>query len=551
MVKAGIIRILVLLIISIPVTFGQYEKKPKLVVGIVVDQMKQDYITRFWSKFSDGGFKKLVNEGFSCVNTQYNYIPTSTGPGHASIFTGATPMIHGIAGNYWMEQPAHRIGYCAEDPDANPVGGTNDNGKRSPKNLKVNTVGDMLKASNGGRSKVFGIAIKDRGGILSAGRGADMAFWYDEFSDNWITSDYYTDKLPEWAVNFNNLKLPEKYLSEKWETFFPVEQYTECSPDDVSWERPFSGEEKAVFPYDIPAIKKNYKGSELLEAIPAGNNLTAEFAKALISGENLGKDDYTDMVVVSFSSPDYIGHQFGPRSVEVADNYVRLDRVLGDFISWLDKEFGKDNYLIMLSSDHGVGDAPGFYHDMRIDCGSPSQKELSKELNNHLKKVFPLPAGEKREYVINIQNLQIYFNDSLLADQKIVKSEIENAVKEFLSFNEDVFRVFTVDELQNGAIVHDPILKRFYLGYHYKRGGDMFIAYNSAVLYDTPKGAGHYSPYAYDTHVPLLFYGFGIKPGKYSGLVEITDIASTLCTLMGIQFPTGNIGNPVKAVLGY
>lgn len=545
------IKILVLLLISIPATFGQYEKKPKLVVGIVIDQMKQDYITRFWSKFSDGGFKKLVNEGFSCVNTHYNYIPTSTGPGHASIYTGATPLIHGISGNYWMEQADHKVVYCAEDSTVNTVGGSGSIGKMSPGKLKVNTIGDMLKASNGSRSKVFGIAIKDRGGILPAGRGGDIAFWYDENSDNWITSDYYTDKLPQWAMEFNNLKLPEKYLSEKWETFFPLEQYTECSPDDVSWERAFDGTEKPVFPYNIPEIRKKYKGSELVKSIPAGNDLTAEFAKALIIGEKLGKREYTDMIAVSFSTPDYIGHQFGPRSVELADNYARLDRTLGEFISWLDKEFGKDNYLLMLTSDHGVADAPGFYHDMKIDCGSFSQKELSADLNSYLRKVFPLNSEDKRNYIINIQNMQIYFNDSLLAEKKIETGLFENEIKKYLTAHEDVFRVFTINELQNGAIIHDPVLRRFYFGYYQPRGGDMFIAYNSAALFDIPKGTTHYSPYAYDTHVPLLFYGFNIKPGKYSGFVEITDIASTLCTLMGIQFPTGNIGNPIKAVLGY
>src|ERR1035437_5761903 len=322
--------------------FSFTNAQPKLVVGIVVDQMRYDYIQKYWNKFGDEGFKRLVNEGMFCKNVHYNYVPTFTGPGHASIYTGTTPATNGIVSNNWIDKDNKKGIYCAEDKSVNTVGSSSSAGQMSPKNLISSTVGEELKKYSDGKSKVIGIALKDRGAILPAGHNANAAYWYDGSNGNWITSTYYIKELPQWVNDFNKKESAKKYLSQVWTTSLLIEQYTESDMDDNNCEELFKGKEKPIFPYDLPTLMKDNGGLGLIKSTPFGNSLTKDFAIETIKNENLGKGNADDFLSVSFSSTDYIGHQFGPQSVEVEDCYIRLDKDIAGLLKFLDEWVGKN-----------------------------------------------------------------------------------------------------------------------------------------------------------------------------------------------------------------
>ena len=328
-------------------------QQPKLVVGIVVDQMRFDYINRYWNDYGDDGFKRLISEGYNCINTHFNYIPTYTGPGHASIYTGATPSTHGIISNYWYDRELEEYGYCVSDTDMNTVGADNESGKMSPAKMLTTTLGDELRLFSMNRSKVISIGLKDRSAVLPGGHMANFAFWLDSETGDFVSSSYYGLRLPKWAQKFNKKDLCEAYLSEKWELLLPSKAYDESLNDNSAYEEPFAGQKLPKFPHDLPELlKENGKG--LIKATPYGNTLTKDMAIAAIEGEGLGEDIHTDLLAVSFSSPDYVGHQFGTDSKEIQDTYLRLDRDLASFLSYLDDQIGKDNVLVFLTADHGA-----------------------------------------------------------------------------------------------------------------------------------------------------------------------------------------------------
>ncbi|MGZ3905005.1 MAG: alkaline phosphatase family protein, partial [Bacteroidia bacterium] len=341
---------LYLLLILTTYTFSQ---GPKLIVGIVVDQMRYDYLYRFSEKYTEGGFKRIMKEGFNCRNTQYNYIPTFTGPGHSSIYTGTTPAIHGIAANEWYDKKTKKEVYCAYDKNSMPVGTTDKVGHASPINLESTTIGDEIKIASLNKAKVIGVSLKDRSSILPAGHAADGAYWFDGSTGNFITSGFYRSELPKWLIDFNAKGLAKKYLAEGWNTLLPLDKYTESLPDDNPYEKSPNKKDKPVFPYEYKEfIEKN--NLEIIKATPQGNTITKELAKAAIEGEGLGADNICDMLCVSFSSTDYVGHAFGPRSVELEDVYIRLDKDLEEFFAYLDTKIGKGNYTLFITADHGA-----------------------------------------------------------------------------------------------------------------------------------------------------------------------------------------------------
>lgn len=281
------------------ITFSQ-KKAPKLVVGIVIDQMRTDYIYRYWNRFGEGGFKRLVNEGFFCKNTHYNYVPTYTGPGHSSIYTGAAPSAHGIIANDWYSKEAGKEMYCVSDAKAKPIGTTSKNGMMSPHNQLTTTLGDELKLFSNGRSKVFGVSLKDRSSVLPVGHAGNAAFWFDEETGNFVSSDWYVKELPVWLNNFNAKKLPKTYLEKGWNTLYGIETYTNSIADDNKYEKAPNKKEKPVFPYDYKTqIAANSWG--ILKASPWGNTITKDIAIECLKNEQLGKDDISDMLCISFS----------------------------------------------------------------------------------------------------------------------------------------------------------------------------------------------------------------------------------------------------------
>lgn len=516
-------------------------KKPKLVVLIVVDQMRADYLTRYWDYFGQGGFKKLATQGANFTNAHFNYFPTYTAAGHAAISTGATPGVNGIVGNEWFDRIANRSMYCTEDTSVQTVGSSSKFGQMSPKNLLSTTIGDELQLATNFRSKVIGIALKDRAAILTSGHSANGAYWFDESTGDFITSTFYQQHLPAWVTAFNAKKLTDKYLSEPWETTFPLAKYLTTSTDDnVKYEAKFKGEDKPVFPHDMAAIRRNYNFG-LIRNTPNGLKLTLELANAAIEGERLGLNNTTDLLTVSLSPTDYIGHQFGPRSVEVADTYAKLDQYLAVFISQLDNRLGKGNYLICLTADHGAADNVTYLQDRQLPGGRFPGK-LKDSLNNFLNKKFGT------EPVIAEANLQFYFNSSLIDKTKYTYNTIVEASKNYLERLPFVAHVYTKDEISIAAN-DNTTLSLLKNGYYYLRCGDLTLVLNPGWLETSVQtGTTHGSVYNYDTRVPLILYGWDIQSMNNNALVHVVDIASTITDLLQIQQPSGSQGTllPIK-----
>lgn len=511
--------------------------QPKLVVGIVIDQMRYDYIDRYWNKFGNHGFKRLVNEGFFCKNTNYNYVPTITAPGHASIYTGATPSVHGIVANDWVDKETKGNVYCVYDHSVNSVGTANSSGKMSPKNLISSTIGEELKKASI-HSKVIGIALKDRGAILPAGHTANAAYWYDGTSGNWITSSYYMKELPAWVNNFNRKELAKSYLSQDWTTILPIGQYTESDADDNVCERIFKGKDKPTFPYDLPSLMKTNGGFELIRTTPFGNSFTKDFSIETIKNEALGKDSITDLLCVSFSSTDNIGHYFGPQSVEVEDCYIRLDKDIAELLIFLDEFVGKKEYLFFLTADHGGSEAILCLQKKNIPAGVIHEKVIAESL----KKKFSDQYGDS--ILMAVSGYDVYLNKSKIAEKKLNMEDIQKATVQCLLKMEGIADAITSVDIQNNTF-QDSIRSKVKAGFNAKRSGDVIFVLKPNWLSGYNKGASHGSPYRYDTHVPLILFGWNINGGSTSNKIAITDIAPTISHLLGIPKTNGNTGKPI------
>ena len=515
--------------------------KPKLVVGIVVDQMRYDFLYRYSEKYSSGGFKRLMNEGFNCRNNHYDYAPTVTAAGHAAIFTGSIPAINGIIGNEWFNQKTGKSVYCVEDSSVRTVGSDSNAGLMSPKNLLVSTITDQLKIANNFQSKTIGIALKDRGSILPAGHTANAAYWFDSKNGAWITSSFYMNDLPQWVKDFNSMKMPQKYMAEGWKTLLPIEKYTESTADNQAYEAKLSGEKTATFPHELAA----QSGVNLLEVIrttPFGNTLTKDFALATIQSENLGKSPKTDFLTISFSSPDYVGHAFGPNSIEVEDTYLRLDKDIEEILTSLDNSLGKGNYLVFLSADHGVADVPGFWQSQKLPAGVVDAAMSSREVKTALKTAF----GEG-EFIIAEDNSQLYLNANLMEEKKISYTQIYEIVRKTLLKRDDVADVIDLHNLANSTLP-DYQLSYVKNGFNPRRSGDIMVVLNPSWFAGRKQGTTHGSLYRYDTHVPLLFYGWKVKSGETTLRTNISDISPTVADLLNILEPNGSVGNVISGV---
>lgn len=522
---------------------GQKGNKPKLVVGIVVDQMRQEYFYKYEDRYVEGGLKRLMYEGFMMKNGHYNYIPTYTGPGHASVYTGTTPATHGIIGNDWYVRKLDRSIYCAGDSTVTAVGGTDENGNISPRNMLTTTITDELRFASNKRSKVVGVAIKDRGAALPAGHLGD-AYWYDAGTGEFMTSTYYAQELPQWVKDFNKRALPKKYLSQTWETLFPIETYHQSIADDNTFEGPFKGRETPTFPYDLPALMEENGGLGMIASTPFGNTLTLDMAYAALEGEQLGKRGETDFLAVSFSSPDYIGHRFGPTSIEVEDNYLRLDRELAKFFEHLDKELGKGEYLVFLTADHGVADVVNYMKSENVPAGSLDTRFVLTQLKGFTNQHY----GEG-DWILSYSNEQIFLNRELAAEKGLDLEQMQRETAEFLLKFEGIKETYTATDMKR---MEYNFGRRHLLqmGYNHKASGDVMVILEPAWLSNATKGTTHGTGYKYDTNVPIVFYGWGIKPGQSANYATVTDIAPTLAMLLKTRIPNGATGEPILEVLG-
>jgi arylsulfatase A-like enzyme len=520
------------------------EKGPRLVVGIVVDQMRWDYLERFAPLFkANGGFKRMMNQGFSNDNCQIGYTPSVTACGHTGIYTGTVPAIHGITGNGWYDTQLKRNVYCSEDRTVDGVGaaGASD-GKMSPKNMLTTSIADELRMANNFKSKVIGIALKDRGAILPAGHSANGAYWFDAKSGNFITSTYYYKELPNWVKQFNDRQIPDSLMKLGWNKSLTDAVYLQyATADEKNYEgKPF-GSNQTKMPYNLTRTAN--EGFGKLSSTPWGNTLTVELAKAAVLAEDMGKDAVTDMLAVSFSSPDYVGHSFGPNSWEVVDNYIKLDEELGRMFDFLDATVGKGKYTAFLSADHAVAHVPGFMKENKLPGGLLDDKAAMNEMNAAIKAKFGID-----KLVVSLTNYQVHFNRDLLDSLNADTKAINQFMVRYLMKKDYILNAFPTNEILTSPMPQ-YLREKIANGFLYNRSGDIQMVLKSGFIDGGATGTTHGLWYSYDAHIPLLWYGFGIKQGRSSKRVYMHDIASTVASLLKIQEPSGNIGNPIVEVL--
>ncbi len=514
--------------------------KPKLVIGLVVDQMRYDFLYRYADKYSVGGFKRLLREGYSCENTHINYSPSYTACGHTCVYTGSVPSVHGITGNNWFDLKENKYVYCTEDITEKTIGSASKAGLMSPRRMLTSTVTDELRLATNFKSKVIGIALKDRGSILPAGHSANAAYFYDPSCGNWITSSYYMNDLPLWVKQFNDYKLPEKYLKDNWATLQPIEKYSESDVDDRPYEDVFPTETKPVFPHKVgEVVTPSYK---ILAATPYGNSFTLKFAEGAILNERLGSGTVTDFLALSLSSTDYIGHRFGPNSVEVEDCYLRLDKDLEAFFTFLDEHVGTGNYVLFLTADHGAAHVPDFSKEHKIPAGVFPIDTVMKQLEAKLKEQY----GEG-EWLLSYENMQFYLNNKLLNEKRIDRTGFKQTIRNFMLQQPGVAKVLDLENLSD-ELIEARMKSDISNGYYPSRSGEMYVLFEPAWFEGMTKGTTHGTVYPYDTHIPLLWMGWGVKHGEDHSDIHMTDIAPTVAALLHIQEPNGNVGKVIKGI---
>ncbi len=528
---------------------GTAQKKdaPKLIVGIVVDQMCYEYLYRFQDQFGKDGFKLFMDKGTNVRNTLYNYVPTYTGPGHASIYTGTTPENHGIVANEWYERETSKIVNCVDDLNKQTVGSESNYGQRSPKNLKTFTVTDQLKLTYP-EARVISMSIKDRSAILPGGHLSDGSYWYDYASGKFITSTFFKSDLPEWVKSFNNENQVATYMQQTWNTLLPIEQYTQSGPDNSPYEVVLKGKSTPTFPYDLKAMTEGTVDYSLFTYMPFANTYLTDFAIRSIKAEQLGQDQQTDMLCISYSTPDIAGHAFGPYSVEIQDMYLRLDRDIANLIKALEKEVGKNQFTIFLTADHAVVPVPQNLTDQQL----PGGYVFLKDQMNQLKKDVAQQFGA--ELILEQENLNIYLDHQKIKEFNLNKSEVESFIAESIIKWTGVKRVFTTKQLEGGNS-DDLWLNMVRRGYHHAESGDVIFILEPGYLPKNSdsekarKGTSHGSSFNYDTHVPLIWYGKKIKKQSIYRSVMITDIAATLIHMLDLQRPGAMTGEPILELL--
>ncbi len=526
---------------------AQQKDSPKLVIGIVIDQMCYEYLFRFQEKFGKDGFVKLMNGGTHCRNTQYNYVPTFTGPGHASIYTGTTPNNHGIVGNDWFDRNIGKNVNCVDDSTVQGVGTTSIEGNCSPYYLKANTITDQLRLTYP-NSKVISMSIKDRGAILPGGHLSNGSYWFDYSSGNFVTSSYFEKELPFWVTNFNAKKHPLNALTQTWNTLNDISTYTESGPDNAPYEELLAGKTTPTFPYDLKAMSGGLPTYNLFTSSPFANTFLADFAIESIYQEMLGQDKQTDFLCISFSTPDIVGHAFGPYSVEMEDLYIRLDLEIAKLIKELEERVGKDKFVLFLTADHAVVPNPQYLIDKKLPGGFMFKEANMIQLDEEIKATFGA------DLILTVVNNNIYLDHETIDVLKINKVAVENLIAERVSNWEGVKCVFTSEQLNNSS-EDNSWRDMIRLGYVANESGDLIYMLEPGFLpkssdtEESRKGTSHGSAFNYDTHVPLIWYGKNIKKQEIFRRIDIIDIAATLTHILYLQKPNATTGEPILELL--
>ena len=517
--------------------------KPKLVIGIVVEELNYNQLEKFHDKLCENGIKKLINEGTYFKNASYEYLLTQSAPGHATIATGAEPSFHGITSDNWYTPLKNELINCTKDVSVNSVGGSFESGLHSPVNLLVSTFSDELAIATNKKAKVFGVGLKESSAIFSAGHTANAAYWFDNTTGTWMSSSYYISALPDWVNDFNAMKFSDTYMNSTWNLLRPAKDYADCLPDSNSFEIGFNNIN--YFPYDLKKLRSGNTFSSkndysLLRETPFGNSLTTNFAIRLIQKERLGKDDVTDYLSICYSATDYIGHRFGPSSVEMGDAILRLDDDIKNLLTFINDTIGKKNVLIYFTAAHGISEIPAVLEKNRIPSGYFQQNQALQLLRSYLNAIY----GEG-EWVKGYSERQIFLNRTLIEDARLSLDDVQKKVARFLVQFTGVeaaypYSAFEANDFGNGN------LKRIINNFSPQRSGDVIVILNPGWVEKVSDFVtNHNSPYEYDSHVPLIWYGWTVNRATVTRQVNITDIAATLSTLCKIPYPNACTGEPM------
>ena len=517
--------------------------RPRLVVGIVVEELKFDQLEKFRDKLGENGIKRLINEGTYFKNASYEYMLTQSAPGHATIATGAEPSAHGITSDDWYVPLKNELINCTKDVNVNSTGGSFESGLHSPVNLLVSTFSDELEMATNKKAKVFSVGLRESSAIFSAGHAAGAAYWFDDVTGTWMSSSYYINTLPVWVNDFNAMKFSDSYLNSTWSILRPPKDYVDCLPDSNSFEAGFN--HINYFPYDLKKIRsKNATSTKndysLLRETPFGNSLTTKFAIRLLQNEQLGKHDVTDYLAICYSATDYIGHRFGPSSVEMGDAIFRLDDDIKDLLTYINDSIGKKNVLIYFTAAHGISEIPTVLEKNRIPSGYFKQNQALQLLRTYLNAVY----GEG-DWVKGYSERQIFLNRTLIEDARLSLDDVQKKVARFLVQFTGVeaaypYSAFEANDFGNGN------LKRIINNFSPQRSGDVIVILNPGwVEQSADYVTNHNSPYEYDTHVPLIWYGWSVNKATVTRKVNMTDIAATLSTLCKVPYPNACTGEPM------
>lgn len=522
---------------------------PKLIVVVSVDQLCYEYLERFKDNFADDGFfRRVEREGSSFSECHHRHAFTYTAPGHSVLTTGTYPRYTGIVGNGWFDPALMRDRYCCEDKNVKIVGLPEGVGgaPMSPESLQVETLGDALKRATGGKSKVIGISLKDRAGILMAGRKADAAYWL--VNRRWVTSTWYAKQLPGYLRAFNESGVMEQYAGQTWKLLLPSDKYHHYRPDDYPFENEGYGLGRA-FPHTLAAAT-DPKFDEQFPCTPFGNELTLSGARLIIAEEKLGQHDVPDMFCLGLSSNDYLGHQYGPYSLEVEDAALRLDRQLGEFVKFLDAEVGAGQWVLALSADHAVAPIPEFVTGAkpRENRRNPlNNAAIGSEIEGRLRAIFG-PPPEKKNYVLIVEDIQVF----LTRDRKILPveklREAREIARDVLLQNKAVYAAVIADDLQSETPLDDVLLEKFRKTFNPARSGDVLWVLRPYFM-QSLSGTTHGSPWRYDTNVPLVFLGSGVGRGKFVTPSSPAQIGPTLAKLLGIEPPKQSLATPAAEAL--
>ncbi len=518
------------------------KKHIRLVVGIVVSQLRYDQIYKYWNKFGNSGFKYLINNGTFCKNTHYNYLNVNSPAGLATISCGSYPSEHGIINFSWYDRLTMKQVYCVEDNNVKPVGTIFGKGK-SPKNLSSITWSDQLRISTYKMSKVFSIGLDDYASILLGGKLANAAYWFNEKTGKWITSSYYVDSLKSWVKNFNNKQFADVYLHRNWETTFPISKYTESLSDATGYETGFNG--KRTFPYNLSAIKKQFPNYKLLKYTPFGNTFTKDFAINLMMNEYLGRDPYTDVLFVDFSATSYISDLFGLQSVELEDAYIKLDKDISHLIKAVEDYVGKENVVFFLTSDRGACENPYWLKDININTGEYNAKRTVVLLNSYLRAVYGMG-----NWLNGFYNNEIYLSHFDIDKAKYSVNEMQEKSEELLVNMRGISTVIATYDLKKGTY-STGIMSQAQNSFFPGRSGDLFLVLNYGWRFKSTKKSlcNCNSAFHENTHIPLIFYGAGIPKQSVYRYISMTDLATTLSFLLNSPLPNKATGTPISEIL--